>query len=505
MRTGNGRKIVVVGAGPGGLSAAMLLAAKGFDVEVFEKQDYIGGRTSALEVEGYTFDLGPTFLMMRYILDEIFAETGRRTQDYLDIRRMDPMYRLVLPDGREFSPAAEPAVTEERIEALWPGEGESFRRFMAYEKKKFERLAPCLQMPYSSFTDYLSPRLLKALPYLGAHKSLYDHLGRFFGPEELKLSFTFQAKYLGMSPWECPATFSMIPYVEHAMGVYHPIGGLNRIPAAMAQVVREEGGRIHLGTPVREVLVDAGRARGVLLDDGRTVPADAVVIGADFAHAMSTLVQEEHRPAYTDEALEEKRYSCSTYMLYLGVDRTYETLPHHSILFADDYKANVDEIAVTMEVPRDPSVYVQNASVTDPTLAPAGKSTLYVLVPVPNTGADIDWARESPAFREKILDRLEARGGFEGIRDHIEVMHEITPQTWEQSISVYKGAVFNLAHDLGQMLYKRPHNKFTEFDDCYLVGGGTHPGSGLPTIFESGRIAATLILARRGVHATAAA
>lgn len=492
------KRVVIVGAGPGGLTAGMLLARRGYQVDVYEKQDLVGGRTSAFTLGEYTFDLGPTFLLMPFILEEVFELVGRKIEDYLDVRKIDPLYSLRFADGRTFFPGTDRGRTLEQIRELFPGNEDGYERFFAYEEKKFEKLAPCLQVPYARLRDFFDFRLIRALPYLDAHRSLASHLGRYFSSPELQLSFTFQAKYLGMSPWECPGTFSMISYHEHAHGVYHPIGGLNQITKSMAKILEEEGGRVHLGAPVKEVLVQDGRAVGVLLESGDRVHGRDVIINADFAHAMSRIVPPEHRKKYKDERLAGMKYSCSTFMLYLGIDKQYN-LPHHTIVFAEDYKKNIDEVASTLTIPTDPSIYVQNATATDATMAPEGKSTLYVLVPVPNNRSGIDWEREKASFREVVLTTLEKRAGLTGIRDHIEEERIFTPRDWEDHVKIYRGATFNLAHNVGQMLIWRPHNKFEEFDHCYLVGGGTHPGSGLPTIFESGRITSGLICNRDGL------
>jgi len=489
------KKIAVVGAGPGGLTAAMLLAARGCSVEVFEKQPYVGGRTSSFGQDGYTFDLGPTFLMMKYVLEEVFNLAGRSLDDYMTLKRIDPLYRLVFRSGKTFLPAADPERTREEITRVFPGNEEGFDRLMRREKKKCARLVPCLSIPYEKWHHLLRKQLIHALPYLDAHVSLYKHLSRFLHDPDLVIAFTFQAKYLGMSPWDCPGLFSILSYIEHALGIYHPIGGPNQITKAMAKVLAEEGGTLHLDTGVKEVLVQNGHAVGLLLESGDKVEADDVIVNADFGYAMTHLVGQEHRRKYTDDNVRRRAYSCSTYMLYLGVDRRYD-IPHHNIVFAADYKRNLDEISRLKVLSGDPSFYVQNAIVTDPTLAPEGKSTIYVLVPVPNTDGDIDWERDAPAFRERVLDALETHAGLTDLRRHIEFETAITPATWEHEKLIFKGATFNLAHTMGQMLHLRPHNRFEEFDHCYLVGGGTHPGSGLPTIFMSGRIVADYILRR---------
>lgn len=485
------KKIVIVGAGPGGLSAAMQLAYLGHDVHVYEKESQVGGRNGAMTIDGYTFDIGPTFYMMPFVLEEIFQRVNRQVSDYLDMKEIDPLYRLRFRGETDFYPTRDKAKMLEHIEALFPGDSAGYQKFMEREAIKFARIFPCLQDKYLSIFDYLKPHLFKALPYLDAHKSVYDVIAKYMKHEDLRISMTFQAKYLGMSPWDCMGMFTMLPYIEHEYGIWHPIGGLNQISEAMAKVAKEYGGHIHLGEPVEEVLVEQGSATGLRLTSGDTVQADTVVLNADFAYAMSKLVQPINRRKYTNKKLEHMKYSCSTFMLYLGLDKYYD-IPHHNIIFADNYKENVLDIVERGVVSEDPSIYIQNACATDPTLAPEGHSTLYVLVPVPNNSSGIDWATEGPALREKTLKIIEQKTELKDIRQHITLEKVITPADWERG-NIYRGATFNLGHNLNQMLYFRPRNKFEEFDNCYLVGGGTHPGSGLPTILESGKICADLI------------
>jgi len=471
----------------------MLLASEGYEVNIFEKQGFIGGRTSTFTMDGYKFDLGPTFLMMKDVLEDMFTRSGRNIEDYLTIQSINPLYRIVYGNGKEFYPSSDSIEMEKELERLFPGNIDGYRRFMNKEKKKFDLLFDCLKQTYLSPKDFLKKELLRALPHLGAHESLFDVLGKYYKEDDLKMAFTFQAKYLGMSPWDCPGGYSIISYIEHAGGVHHVMGGFGEISEAMAKVIREEGGSIHLNTPVKELIIENNNVVGVYLENGSKHYSDYTIINADFAHAMNSLVKDEYKKKYTRKKIENSKYSCSTFMLYLGVDKVYDT-PHHSIIFSNDYKNNVEEIAHKKIISQDPSIYIQNAVITDKSLAPESKSTIYVLVPVPNNTSCIDWEKEKDDFRLKVLDTLEQRAGLTDLRQHIEVERMFTPLDWENEMAVYKGAVFNLGHNISQMLYFRPHNRFQEFNNCYLVGGGTHPGSGLPTIFESGRITSDLIL-----------
>ncbi len=497
LATGNKRSVAIVGAGPGGLSAAMLLAQRGFRVQVFEKQDVVGGRNAEVRLGAYRFDLGPTFLMMKFLLDELFAEGGRRSSDYLQFRKLDPVYALSFAD-KTMLVRSDPGAMKHEIERHFPGEGGNLDRFLTRESERFEKLYPCLQKPYGTLASLLSPTLLATVPYIAAGRSLYDVLGDYFRSEDLRLAFTFQSKYLGMSPWDCPGLFTMIPYTEHAHGVYHVMGGLSRIPQALAEVSREEGAEIHTSAPVARVLLDGRRATGVKLASGEKIYCDEVILNADFGHAMTTLFEPNRLGRYRPEKLRERKFSCSTFMMYLGLDRTYDA-EHHTIIFARDYKKNIEAITQGSQSLDEISVYIRNSCRTDPSGAPSGHSALYILVPVSNNRSGIDWQEQKQEMRERIFRVLRERTPFGDVEPHVQREMIVTPQDWEDRHSVFLGATFNMAHSWDQMLYMRPHNKFEMFENCYLVGGGTHPGSGLPTIFESARISANLICQKYAV------
>ncbi|GGM40728.1 phytoene desaturase [Paraliobacillus quinghaiensis] len=485
------KKVIVVGAGPGGLATAMRLGAEGYQVKVFEKQPHIGGRTSKIELGEYSFDLGPTFFMMPQMLEELFMKSGRNLHDYVDMREVDPLYTLKFGDV-SFIPSKDPEETKAEIKRLFPGNEEGYERFLEREGEKFERVIALLKQPFTKWSDFFSKEMWRALPKLNAVDTVYGRLSKYFTDERLKWAFSFQSKYLGMSAWECPGTFTILSFLEHRYGLFHPIGGVNQVCAAMERVIREQGGEIFTSTGVKRVLVEDGSAKGVQLETGEKVLADDVVINADFAYAMTHLFDQDQLTKYKKEKIEKKSYSLSTFMMYLGVDQKID-LPHHMVLFADGYKENVDDITKKGRLSEDASIYIHNPSKLDPTLAPEGKSALYVLMPVPNLDAAIDWEEEKPRLREKIIRRLELETGINDIEKHIEVEKIVSPLEWQNEYFVYRGATFNLSHNLNQMMYFRPHNKFEDVDHCFLVGGGTHPGSGLPTIFQSAMISSDLL------------
>jgi len=355
-----------------------------------------------------------------------------------------------------------------------------------------------LENPFPGWRDLLSWRMLKMAPLLRPWLSLNDELGRYFSDPRVRLAFSFQSKYLGMSPFQCPSLFSILSFLEYEYGVHHPIGGCSAVMERMAAIAEEMGVAIHLDEPVREVNLNGRRAVGVRTDRGE-YPCDALVINADFAQAMTHLVPESARRRWTNRRIETRRYSCSTFMLYLGIEGTIADLPHHTVYLSRDYRRNVEEIEQGHVLPQEPSFYVQNACVTDPGQAPPNHSTLYVLIPVGHLRENgPDWTVEAPRYRRLALDRL-TRIGIPDIESRIRFEKMITPRHWADDMAIHQGATFNLAHSLNQMLLQRPRNRFEDLDAVYLVGGGTHPGSGLPVIFESARITSKLMTADLGL------
>jgi phytoene desaturase len=485
------KRAVVVGAGPGGLAAAMLLAQSGLEVTVLERLPFVGGRTSTLEGGGFRFDLGPTFFLYPRVLESIFEAVGRNLHEEVELVRLDPQYRLIFGGGGQIDATPDLARMEREIAAMSPGDVGGFSRFMADNRVKLEQFRVCLESPFLGWRDLMNPQLLKTLPLLRPHLSLDGELRRYFRDPRIRLAMTFQSKYLGMSPFNCPSLFSILSFMEYEHGVFHPIGGCGAVTRAMARVAAEMGVDIRLGEEVREVEFRGRRAVGVGTAQAH-YPADALVINADFAHAMARLVPDRLRRRWTDRKIAGKKFSCSTFMMYLGLEGRQDDLAHHTIHLAEDYQTNLDDIETRHRLTDDPSFYVQNPSVTDPTLAPPGMSTLYVLIPVSHQHTNIDWAREKEGFRARALSQF-AKVGLRDVERRIRFEKVVTPADWEHDYAIHKGATFNLAHTLGQMLHLRPRNRFEDVDGVYLVGGGTHPGSGLPVIFESARITSRLI------------
>ncbi len=497
-RDRSAKHVVIVGAGPGGLASAMLLARSGVQVTVVEKHSRVGGRTATLAQDGYKFDIGPTFFLYPRVLKEIFADAGYDLDREVPMRRLDPQYRLVFGSGGQIDATPDIERMEAEISRISPHDAEAFRGFLEHNRHKLAKFLPFLESPFESWKDLLKPDMLKLLPLLKPWLSLDGDLRTHFKDERIRLGFSFQSKYLGMSPFRCPSLFSILSFLEYEHGVFHPIGGCGAVTKAMARLAEDMGVEVLLNEPVEQLLVEQGEARGVRTAK-RTLKADAVVVNADFADAMRKLLPQQHRKRWTDKRIERKRFSCSTFMMYLGIEGRYDDVAHHTIYLAENYQQNLRDIEGLHRLSQDPSFYVQNAGVTDPTLAPKDHSTLYVLLPVTHEVDYIDWDQERDRFRALALKQIE-KIGITDLEARIRTERIITPAGWRTDFDLHKGATFSMAHSLTQMLHLRPHNRFEDVRGMYLVGGGTHPGSGLPVIFQSARISSRLLLEDLGIE-----
>lgn len=507
LRTLSGRRAIVVGAGPGGLAAALILAGAGIHVTLLEKDGQVGGRTKTVEAPGgYRFDIGPTFFLYPQILADIFSNCGERIEDHVELKRLDPQYHLVFEgkDGvsGEIRATGDMERLEEEIARIAPADAKNVKRYFSENRNKLAFFRPVLAQAFHTLRSMVSPAMLAALPYLHPGRSVDRDLKRHFADPRVRLAFSFQTKYLGMSPFRCPSLFTILSFLEYEHGVYHPVGGCGAVSEAMAGLARRMGVDLRLNTTVERVLFEGSRASGVVAG-GETLKADAVMINGDFAKVVQALVPERHRPRWRDAKIAKARLSCSTFMLYLGLEGTMPPgLGHHTILLAEGYERNIREITEGT-LPMQPSLYVQHAGYTDGGMAPPGHTALYVLVPVPNLKAGIDWRATRASYRALILERLKLLG-IPDLESRIRYERILDPTQWEGDFAVHEGATFNLAHDLMQMLYFRPHNRFGP--GLYLVGGGTHPGSGLPVIYEGARISARLMIEElAGARAAASA
>jgi phytoene desaturase len=489
------RRVAVIGAGPGGLAAAMLLSAAGADVTVYERQAHVGGRSATIDAASpagrFRFDMGPTFFLYPRVLADIFATCGRDLAQEVDLIRLDPHYDLMFEAGGHIRATPDLARMQQEIARLAPQDAAALPRFMNDNRQKLAAFRPVLESAFNGLRDLVSPHMLRSLRLMRPWHSVDSDLATYFTDERVRLAFSFQSKYIGMSPFRCPSLFTILSFMEYEHGVFHPRGGCGAVMAAMQRAAEANGVDFRMSTPVTGLVLDGRTARGVRTAEGETL-YDAVVLNADFAESMTKLVPNAARRRWTDKKLARKTFSCSAFMLYLGLEGRQDHVAHHTIYLSEDYRRNVADIEAG-RAPADPSFYVQNACVTDPDLAPSGHSTLYVLVPVGNLSKRAeDWPAIQADYRARTLARL-ARMGLPDVERRIRFEKMLTPQGWAADMAVHEGATFNLAHSLDQMLCFRPHNRFEDIKGVYLVGGGTHPGSGLPVIFESARISCKLL------------
>lgn len=482
-------KINIIGAGPGGLTTALMLQHQGHEVHIFEKDDRVGGRSKRLTFGEYHFDSGPTFFMYDAILREVFDKSGLDFDTHIKLIRVNPLYELFF---NEFTikPTDNKEETAKMFENISKGAGKAYLTWHKKQQTKFKKVMPILQKPFPNVFHFLRPDVLAGAPVLHPFQSVYQRLSKFFDNESLIHTLSFQAKYLGMASYEAPSVFTILPFLEHAYGLYHIEGGLHQLNETMARLFVERGGSLHLNEPVTHIHVDNKKIQSIQTSKD-TYHADAYVLNADFADAMLRLVDNKHLKQFNHKKIASMKYSVSAFMAYVGLD-TLVDFEHHNVLFSKDYAHYLKRLMANSADLSDMSFYMHNPSKIDATLAPKGHSALYLLMPVSNTDAGIDWHIEKDRMFDAMIDTIKEKTGVD-LRPHITQVNIITPEDWRDDFNVYKGAVFNLAHGFDQMLHKRPQNNFKEIKNLYLVGGGTHPGSGLPTIYQSAIITANYL------------
>jgi phytoene desaturase len=491
------KSILIIGAGMGGLAAALRLRKLGFEVTVIEKQKRPGGRSGVLQEQGFRVDVGPTILVMK----ETFAETYRAIGQDLDRRikfvSLDPNYRIYFHDGTHmdlYNGMAKLAAECERFE---PGVTTRLFRFIGEGAKKYELGMDFVLRNYDRITDLANPTAAVRLVETGSYQKLYAQACHFFKTDKLRKAFTFHSMFLGLSPFDALAMYSLITYADLVEGMQYPMGGIYSIIEDMVALAGEMGVTLRVGTPVDEILVEDGKARGVRLAGGEVVPADVVVSNADLVYTYKKLVPAQYRRVYTDAKLDRMEYACSGYLLFLGVDKTYPHMRHQALYFSEDYRANLDAIFRTKTLPADPSFHLNNPTITDPSLAPPGHSVLYMLAPMPNMQGDVDWGAAAPVVRERLLQGLE-RLVDPDIRGHIVWEREYRPDDWERDINAPYGVAFgSLSHGFFQSSDFRPHNVARDIPGLYFVGQGTYPGIGMPMVMISARLLAERLMAEQ--------
>jgi phytoene desaturase len=477
---------VIVGAGLGGLSTAVRLAAQGWRVRVFDKNSEPGGRMSTVRAAEFSWDCGPTLIMMPEVFRELWAAADRRLDDDLELTRVDPYYRVVFAEGEHLDLTGDLPSMVRNVEAIEPGGGARVLSFLAAAEHLMSRTrVPIIERTFAGRKDLARPSVLRALLRARPLASVASVAAEHFRSDALRQAFSFQTLYLGTHPAATPAAYVMIPFVEAALGVWYPMGGVHRIAQAMARLAEKVGAEIELETPVTGILTEGRRAAGVALAEGRRVRADVVVSNADWGHTQRTLLHRGERVGRRD-------WGASGVLFLLAVRGPLEG-PHHQFLLARDFRENLADIFERRRLPRDPSVYVSRPTATDPSRAPAGTELLYVLVPTPTLDSNVSWADELPAFRERVLGRL-TRAGFPDLSGRILAEVTLTPESFGVRYNLSHGSAFGLAATLLQSGPFRPSIRSRRYAGLYHVGASVHPGGGVPIVTTAGRMAAEAIM-----------
>jgi phytoene desaturase len=488
--------VIVIGAGVGGIVAATHLARRGLKVTVLEKNARAGGRCDRVSRDGHHFDTGPTLLVMPLLYEAEFAALGVSMREVLDLQRVDPTYHLVFDDGAQLALTSDLKSLQEQLESFEPGSFRGLLRYMEEGHRHYHLgIQKLVNRDFRKASDFFR---LANLPLAFGLKPLVNHyknMSVYFDDPRLKSAFTFQDLYMGLSPFEAPATFSMMPYTELAHGVWYPKGGMYSIVEALMEVARAAGVEFEFNVPVEQIEANGNQAQGVVLVDGRALPADVILANADLPYVYNNLLPDDHDA----KRLSRKRFSCSVISFFWGVDQPYQQIPPHTLFLAEDYRENFTSIIRDLHLPTNPSLYVHAPARLDSSMAPEGQDTLIGIVPVGHMSenGEQDWAKLRDQARRHIFRRLRTLG-ITDLEEHIKFEMNFTPLSWRKRYNLMKGSTHGLCHNLTQLGYFRPHNRHSRYANLYFVGASTHPGTGLPTAMVSGRLAAQRILDELG-------
>lgn len=477
---------VVIGAGFGGLAAAIRLGARGYRVTVLEKLDKPGGRAYAWEDDGFVFDAGPTIVTAVFLFEELWNLCGRRLADDVALVPMDPFYRIRFADGETFDCLPTKERIEQEIARIAPEDIPGYRRFLASTEPMyrigFEQLG---HVPFDTLWDMfkVGPGLIR----MRGDRSVYDHVARFVKNEKIRFVLSFHPLFVGGDPFRCSSIYTLISHLEQAGGVHYAMGGTGALVKGLTGLIATQNNALRLNTEVAQILVEDGRAKGVRLKDGETIAADVVVANGDVAWTYKHLVPASARRKWSDARIDRLAYSNGLFVWYFGTDRRYDEVAHHTISLGPRYKGLIEDIFKHRKLAEDFSLYLYRPSATDPAMAPAGCDSFYALVPVPNLQADIDWTAMAEPFRRRVETAL-ASTLLPDLARHVVRSRVVTPLDFESRLLSYHGAGFSLEPKLLQSAWFRPHNRSEDVDGLYFVGAGTHPGPGLPGVVSSAKV-----------------
>ncbi|MBA4121925.1 MAG: phytoene desaturase [Acidobacteria bacterium] len=485
-------RIIVIGSGFGGLSAACRLQAQGHQVTILEKRDKLGGRAYVYEQDGFKFDGGPTIITAPWLIEEIFELAGKKTSDYVKLVKIDPFYNIRFDDGTVFNYNDDRENLLNQIRKFNPDDVEGYERFSKDLGEIYRVGFELIDKPFTSVWDMVKvvPEMIK----LRSDRSVVKFAQRYFKDERLQQAFSFHPLLIGGNPFTATSIYAMIHKLEQKFGVWFAMGGTGALVKAFGDLFLDTGGEVFLEAEVEEILINenTGKANGVKMKSGEVLEADAIVSNADVAFTYLNLIPKRFRKKYTDAKIKKMTYSMSLFVIYFGTNRKYENLAHHEIIISRRYKGLLEDIFDKKILAEDFSLYLHRPTATDPSLAPEGCDAWYVLSPVPHLGGDIDWTKEAEPYKQKIYQYLEKRF-LPDLRKHIVTEHYIDPLHFQNTLNSYLGNAFGVEPTLMQSAYLRPHNQSEDVENLFFVGAGTHPGAGLPGVISSGKIVGNMI------------
>jgi len=483
---------VVIGAGFGGLAAAIRLGARGYRVTVLDRQDTVGGRGAPFVIDGYTFDAGPTIVTAPFLFEELWEMCGRKMSEDVELRALTPFYKIRFPDGTWLTCSDDHEAMRKEIAKFSVDDVIGYEKFLKESQQIFHTGFMKLgDVPFNTLLDMA--KILPNLIWLRSDRSVHKHVSIHFKDERLRIGMGFHPLFLGGNPFKATSVYSLVAYLERKWGVHFAMGGTGQIAKGMAKLIEhDQGNTIRLKTDVEDVLIQDGVAKGVRLTDGEVIPADIVVSNADSAWLYKKMVPAAFRKRWTDRKLERAKYSMSLFIWYFGTNRRFEEVGPHTILLGPRYKGLLDDIFKHKKLADDFSLYLYRPTATDPSMAPPGCDSFYVLSPVPHLDSGDDWSKIAESYRQKVAAFLE-KTILPGLKDSVVVSRVATPIHFRDRLLSHKGAGFSLEPTLFQSAWFRPHNKSEDIKNLYLVGAGTHPGAGLPGVLSSARVLDTVV------------
>ncbi|MFD0917796.1 phytoene desaturase [Pseudahrensia aquimaris] len=481
---------IVIGAGFGGLAAAVRLGVRGYRVTVLEKLEQAGGRASVFRQDGFTFDAGPTIITAPFILEELWTICGKRMEDHVKLAPMDPFYRIRFDDGTWFTCNGDADFMRSEIARFNPDDVKGYEMFFEESKNNYSLGFGLMDRPFHKLIE-----MLKFVPELvtkRADRTVYGHVAKHIKNEKLRQALSFHPLFVGGNPMNVTSVYSLIAYLEREYGVHFAWGGTGALVQGMVDLIEDQGSKVRTNAPVAELMLEGDKAVGVKLNDGEEVRADVIVSNADSNWVYRNLLPKRKKRRWTERKLDRTNFSMSLFVWYLGTDKRFEDVDHHTILMGPRYGGLLKDIFKRKVLADDFSLYLHRPTATDPSLAPEGCDTFYVLSPVPHLDADVDWETQAEPYRRKIEAHLE-KTIMPGLADSVVTSKIFTPLDFRDRLNAPNGAAFGPEPLFTQSGWFRPHNVSEEVENFYLVGATTHPGAGVPGVVTSAKVLDSVI------------